>query len=304
MAKKLNSNLHKAKTEKNDEFYTQLNDICKEVKHYREHFKNKIVYCNCDNPEFSNFYTFFSLQFDILGLKKLITTHYTNEGNAYKLELNGYGEEPVKTALKGNGDFRNDESIEILKECDIVVTNPPFSLFREFVTQLEEHNKKYLIVGSMNAITYKETFKLIKDNKLWLGVSPRGMDFVLPNNDIKNVNACWYTNLEHYKRNSELCLFKKYDEKTAKHYDNYNAIEVSKVNDITIDYDGVMGVPITFLDKYNPEQFEILDCNDIRKEHMKIKNYALIKDKDGSINGKNTYARIVIRNRKPEKAFI
>ena len=292
MDKKLNSNLHKAKTEKNDEFYTQLNDICKEVKHYREHFKNKIVYCNCDNPEFSNFYTFFRLQFDILGLKKLITTHYTNEGNAYKLELNGYGEEPVKTALKGNGDFRSDECIELLKESDIVVTNPPFSLFREFVTQLEDHNKKYLIVGSMNAITYKETFKLIKDNKLWLGVN-YVKEFVQPDGTIKKFgNINWYTNLEHYKRNSELCLFKKYDEKTAKHYDNYNAIEVSKVNDITIDYDGVMGVPITFLDKYNPEQFEIIK---FRKGD---------DDKDLSINSKCPYFRILIRNRKPEKAFI
>lgn len=302
MAKKLNSNLHKAKTEKNDEFYTQLNDICKEVKHYRGHFKNKIVYCNCDNPEFSNFYTFFSLQFDILGLKKLITTHYTNEGNAYKLELNGYGEEPVKTALKGNGDFRNDESIEILKECDIVVTNPPFSLFREFVTQLEEHNKKYLIVGSMNAITYKETFKLIKDNKLWLGVN-YVKEFVQPDGKIKKFgNINWYTNLEHYKRNSELCLFKKYDEKTAKHYDNYNAIEVSKVNDITIDYDGVMGVPITFLDKYNPEQFEILDIN---PHFFGILEKGLPKPKQLKLSGeKDPYARIIIRNRKPEKAFI
>ena len=292
MDKKLNSNLHKAKTEKNDEFYTQLNDICKEVKHYREHFKNKIVYCNCDNPEFSKFYTFFRLQFDILGLKKLITTHYTNEGNAYKLELNGYGEEPVKTALKGNGDFRNDESIETLKECDIVVTNPPFSLFREFVTQLEEYNKKYLIVGSMNAITYKETFKLIKDNKLWLGVN-YVKEFVQPDGKIKKFgNINWYTNLEHYKRNSELCLFKKYDEKTAKHYDNYNAIEVSKVNDITIDYDGVMGVPITFLDKYNPDQFEMIGIDEQLLFELKVKSSRFY------LNGKKLYASIVIRNKK------
>ena len=260
-----NENLHKAKTAKNDEFYTQLSDIEKEMVHYKDHFKGKTIYCNCDDARESNFFKFFSLNFEKLGLKKLITTGYKADGQGvaliYEGDKNGNRlpdtEEITIRPLQGNGDFRSEECIEFLKEADIVVTNPPFSLFREYIAQLMEYGKKFIIIGSQNAITYKEVFPFIKEDKLWLGVSPRSMEFILPNGEKGVVNACWFTNLEHNKRHRPLDLYKHYSNE-YKHYDNYDAIEVSKVCDIPMDYDGVMGVPITFLDKYCPDQFEIV----------------------------------------------
>jgi hypothetical protein len=205
----------------------------------------------------------------------------------------------IKTiTLKGNGDFRSEESIQFLKESDIVVSNPPFSLFREYIAQLMEYDKKFLIIGNMNAITHKEIFPLIKDNKLWMGVSPRSMTFILPDKSTKKVNACWFTNLEHYKRNEEIILYKKYNEEEYPKYDNYDVINIDRVKDIPVDYFKSMGVPITFLCKYNPEQFEILSSNDFRiNESVPFKSHGLIKDKEGSINGVNKYARILIKRK-------
>jgi hypothetical protein len=270
-----NSNLSKAKTAKNDEFYTQLSDVEKELKHYKEHFKDKIVFCNCDDPEWSAFWKYFHLNFNHLGLKKLISTHYVKEVNtentlfninpdafSYKMEYTGENDEDisvgVKTKLNGNGDFRSDECIELLKECDIVVSNPPFSLFREYVAQLMEYNKKFLIIGNKNAITYKEFFPLLKDNKVWMGCN-NVSEFMEPSGEIKKFgNIAWFTNLDIKKRHEKLILWKNYTTEEFPTYDNYDAINVDKVADIPVDYEGVMGVPITFLDKYNPEQFEII----------------------------------------------
>lgn len=304
-----NNNLHNAKKQKNDEFYTQLTDIEQELKHYKEHFRNKVVYCNCDDPIESNFFKYFSLNFEHLGLKKLISTGYKENGKGvvyiYEGDKNGnrmpdFEEIEVKE-LQGNGDFRSAECIEFLKESDIVVTNPPFSLFREYVATLVEYGKKFLILGNMNAITYKEIFPLIKENKMWWGVSLNGTkcSFIVPESyEGKNVyiengkrlgkvnNAIWFTNLEHKKRNYPLDLYMKYSNDYYKKYDNYDAIEVSKVCEIPMDYEGVMGVPITFLHKYNPNQFEIIK---FRKGN---------DDKDLSINGKCPYFRILIRRKK------
>jgi hypothetical protein len=299
-----NSNLHKAREVKNDEFYTQLVDIEKEVKHYKKYFKDKVVYCNCDDPEWSNFFKYFTNAFDFLGLKKLITTHYEkNNGTSYKLELSKY-EEVIKTDLNGDGDFRSEECIEILKEADVVITNPPFSLFREYVAQLVNYDKNFLIIGSMNGTTYKEIFKLIKENKIWLGVNNVNK-FIQPDGTIKKFgNICWYSNLEHKKRNEELLLFKTYkgNEKDYPKYDNYDIININKIKEIPKDYKAPMGVPITIIDKYNPEQFEILDCNNYRStKNIPLKKHGLIKDKESSINGKPIYVRIVIRNKNPKK---
>ncbi len=292
-SKSNNSNLHKAKDAKNDEFYTQLPDIEKEVKHYSHHFKDKVVFLNCDDPEESNFWRFFSLNFEKLGLKKLIATHFETDKPSYKLEIvrdiNNDGKinqlDTIKTPLTQNGDFRSPECIEILKEADIVVTNPPFSLFREYVEQLMNYDKKFLIVGPMNAITYKEIFPLLKNNKMWLGYTTV-KEFIQPDGTIKNFgNINWYTNLDIKKRHDELILFKKYNSKDYPKYDNYDAIEVSKVSEIPEDYYGAMGVPITFLDKYNPKQFEIIK---FRKGD---------DNKDLSINGKTPYFRIIIKRR-------
>jgi hypothetical protein len=301
-----NSNLHKAKTEKNDEFYTQLTDIEKELKHYREHFRGKVIFCNCDDPEWSNFWKFFELNFDFFGLKKLISTHYEQDKGSYKLEIvgdiNGDGKvtskDIIKTRLKQNGDFRSDEAIELLKEADIVVTNPPFSLFRDYISLLAEHNKKFIVVGSMNAITYKECFKLIKENKMWLGMNYI-KEFVQPDGTTKKFgNINWFTNLEHKKRNEELILYRTYNETDYPKYDNYDAINVDKVKDIPVDYFGAIGVPITYLDKHNPNQFEIVSCNDyITNTKTRVKTHGLIKDKDGAINGKPKYARILIKRK-------
>ena len=281
-----NANLHRAKNEKNDEFYTQLTDVAAELRHYKDHFRGKIVFCNCDDPTWSAFWKYFHLNFSVLGLKKLVSTHYDRNEPTYKMEYEGGDdnniEVGVKTPLEGNGDFRNQECLDLLDECDIVVTNPPFSLFREYVKTLMEHGKKFLIIGNMNAITYKEIFPLIKDNQIWLGnrgfskdmyfdVSEERKAWLLANKKegsaykiIDGVvmgrlaSACWFTNLDHTKRHEKLVLWKHYTSEEYPKYDNYDAINVDKVSDIPIDYDGVMGVPITFLDKYNPEQFEIV----------------------------------------------
>ena len=277
--KSSNKNLHKAKTAKNDEFYTQLSDIENELKNYKNQFKNKIVFCNCDDPKESNFWKYFALNFHVLELKKLISTHFDQKSPTYKLEVtrednpdislpitfkNNKVEnlKVIKTPLKQNGDFRSPECIKLLKETDIVITNPPFSLFREYVNQLIEYDKKFIIIGNKNAITYKETFKLLKDNKLWLGyTSPE--KFLQPDGAVEKIltgMTKWFTNLDIKKRHEDLILYKTYYPKYDK-YDNYDAINIDKIKDIPMDYDGVMGVPITFMDKYNPEQFEILSCS-------------------------------------------
>ena len=282
-----NSNLHAAKTAKNDEFYTQLTDIEKECKHYRDFFRGKVVYCNCDDARESNFFKYFAMNFEFLGLKKLITTGFKADGNGviltYEGDKNGNhiidDEEIVVTEMQGNGDFRSEECVALLKEADVVVTNPPFSLFREYVAQLMEYNKKFLIIGNGNAVTYKEIFPLVKENKLWLGAGKgmggKAMEFTVPEskydstkgsvNRIENglcyvgVMMCtWFTNIDHKKRHEPLDLYKKYSAEEYPTYDNYDAIECGKTADIPMDYDGVIGVPISFLDKYCPEQFEII----------------------------------------------
>ena len=315
-----NANLSNAKRAKNDEFYTQLSDIENELKHYKSHFAGKVVYCNCDDARESNFFRFFQKKFNDYGLKKLITTSYNENGHGsvlvYEGDTNGNGkldDNEIKVSdLKGNGDFRSEECIELLKEADIVVTNPPFSLFREFIATLVQYDKKFLVIGNNNAITYKEIFPLIKENKLWLGFSDnKTMEFVMPDSyekynyidkkgrKIGKVPAIsWFTNLEHSKRNDEIILYKKYTSEEFPKYDNYDAIEVSRVCEIPKDYNGVMGVPITFLGKYNPSQFEIVDPRGFTDvERLKSKNTLLIKDKDSAINGKPTYARIAIRKK-------
>lgn len=317
-----NKNLHGAKREKNDEFYTQLSDIEKELVHYKDHFKDKVVLCNCNDALHSNFAKYFSLNFEFLGLKKLICTSYGDGDENGKVciytgDKNGNRipdiEEWYCYELDGKGDFRSDACIELLKESDIVVTNPPFSLFREFVATLEKYNKKYLIIGNMNAVTYKEVFPLIKDNKAWLGVSRNGcgsMWFIIPENsnnhsgqkienDVKYQtigSSMWFTNLEHTKRHEKIDLYKHYNPEEYPKYDNYDAIEVSKVCEIPMNYDGVIGVPITFLGKYCPEQFEIIGLM------SGVKHDVFINGDDGRakfyINGKGVYARILIRIKK------
>lgn len=301
-----NTNLRKAQKAKSDEFYTQLSDIENEMKHYKDFFKGKVVYCNCDDARESNFFNYFSIYFEILGLKKLITTGYKENGKGVVLIYEGdkNGNRVVEDSeievreLEGNGDFRSAECIEFLKECDVVVTNPPFSLFREYVAQLMEYGKKFLIIGSMNAITYKDCFTHIKDNKLWLGMN-WVKDFIQPNGEIKKFgNICWYTNLEHNRRNTELDLYKKYSADEYPKYDNFDAIEVSKVAEIPMDYEGLMGVPITFLDKYCPTQFKIIDGVN---RYMILDSFGIndnIKSEKGhccNINGQAKYFRILIK---------
>ena len=288
--KSSNKNLHKAKDSKKDEFYTRLKDIEDELKHYKDHFKGKVVYCNCDDPRMSNFFHYFSYNFEKLGLKKLITTCYKSQDmdlyskndseQAIYLEYNGdkngdrvpNPEEIGIHYLKGDGDFRSAECIELLKQADIVVTNPPFSLFREYVKQLVDNGKDFIIVGHQNAITYKDIFKYIKENKIWLGYGFKGgashfinhhyEDYASSGNHkegmIRVSGVNWFTNLEIRKRHEDLILFKTYNPDEYPKYDNYDAINVDKTKDIPMDYDGHIGVPITFLDKYNPEQFEII----------------------------------------------
>lgn len=267
-----NDNLHKAKDAKNDEFYTRIEDVAEELRHYKKHFAGKVVLCNCDDPTWSAFWRYFHLNFAELGLKKLISTHYDRTEPTYKMEYEGGDdnnvEVGVKTPLEGNGDFRNKECLDLLDESDIVVTNPPFSLARAYVQCLREHNKQFVIIGDLNWITYKEIFPMLKNNEIWLGYSSV-KEFTQPDGTIKKFgNKLWYTNLDIQKRHEKLILWQRYydddgnplpdaDERYP-HYDNYEAINVDRVADIPVDYKGVMGVPITFLDKYNPEQFEIV----------------------------------------------
>lgn len=312
-----NNNLHTAKATKNDEFYTQLEDIENELKYYKDYFKGKVVYCNCDgflNKEKSNFFMYFSLNYEFLGLKGLICTKYNPNGKGKKYEyygdLNGNNypdeEEVFTSELEGDGDFRSEECIELLKKCDIVCTNPPFSLFRQYVAQLFEYNKDFLIIGNVNAISYKEVFPLIKENKMWLGVSITSGDrkFVVPDNYPLNAAGCgidengkkyirvkgvrWFTNLDHKKRHEELLLYKKYNEEEYPKYDNYDAIEVGKTKDIPMDYNGIMGVPITFLDKYCPTQFEIVGQMMTTKVTEFNFGYPYI-------DGKKKFARVLIK---------
>ena len=261
---KINKNLNKAKKEKNDEFYTLIEDIEKELIHYKEHLRDKVVFCNCDDPEWSNFWKYFILNFKDLGLKKLISTHYKEDNiSSYGLIFEGeYKSDGTpntkKFELKGNGDFKSEECIELLKECDIVITNPPFSLFRSYVALLLEHKKDFLIIGNQNAITYKEIFPLFKDDLLWMGYN-FVKNFKKPDGTLQSFgNICWFTNIDIKKRHIELELTKKYNEKDFPKYDNYNIINVNKLTDIPSDYEGVMGVPITYIEKYNPKQFKIL----------------------------------------------
>jgi hypothetical protein len=283
-----------ARSARKDEFYTQLADIEREMKHYRQHFRGKVIYLNCDDPRVSNFFHYFSYNFEKLGLKKLLATCYKSQAvdlfsqndseRAIWLEYTGdrdangipdIHEVGIKK-LEGDGDFRSPESLALLQQADIVVTNPPFSLFREYVAQLTEHDKKFIIIGNMNAVTYKEIWPLIKDDKMWLGVTRAGSgsmwfqvndDFPVKSGqktDDRGLryqtvgNSAWFTNLDNAKRHEDLMLYKTYNEVDYPAYDNYDAIEVSQALDIPVDYPGVMGVPITFLGKYNPEQFEIV----------------------------------------------
>lgn len=299
MAKSKNANLHNAKAAKNDEFYTLLSDVSAELKHYRQHFKGKVVFCNCDDPTYSAFWKYFHLNFEFLGLKKLISTHYDPERPTYKMEYCGGDdnntEMGVKTPLEGNGDFRNQECIDILDEADIVCTNCPFSLFREYLAQLIEHDKKFLIIGNKNAITYKEVFPLLKDNKIWLGYESPS-EFNTPIGLTKKVQGLcrWFTNLDIAKRAEKIILWKKYTTEEYPQYDNYDAINVNRTSEIPADYSEKMGVPISFLDKYNPEQFEIVGAMTTTKVEGDNYGYPYI-------NGKKKYARIIVKQKTKEK---
>lgn len=298
-----NENLKKAKKAKNDEFYTQLTDIEKELRHYKKHFKDKIVFCNCDDPEYSNFWKYFSLNFEELGLKKLIATHYEIDKPSYKLEMwkDEAGVHSGIKTLEGNGDFRSPESIELLQEADIVVTNPPFSLFREYVSQLMTYEKKFLIIGNKNAITYKEFFPLLKEDKVWIGYNSV-KEFKQPDGTVKKFgNIGWYTNLDIDKRHEDITLYRRYLPDDYPRYDNYDAIEVSKIAEIPCDYDGVMGVPITFMDKYNPDQFEIIGgtANGLVPDELKIGDFTVYNNP--IIGDKKIYQRILIRNKQQSK---
>jgi hypothetical protein len=356
MAKKSQHSLLKeAKVNKKDEFYTQLSDIEKELKHYKKHFKDKVVLCNCDDPRVSNFFHFFSYNFEKFGLKKLIATCYKNQDmdlfsenkSEQAIYLEYYGDKngdfvpnPEEIGIKhlqGDGDFRSKECIELLKQADIVVTNPPFSLFREYVAQLIEYDKKFVIVGHQNAISYKEIFKLIKENKLWLGygftggaghfINTQYEDYATAGDHkegmIRVSGVHWFTNLDINKRHEDLLLYKSYTPEEYPNYDNFNAINIDKTKDIPMDYSGSMGVPITFLDKYNPDQFEIETLGIGEENFTPTRKYAkfrdpvtkeFISDKRDFLlyvrdkNGKyltsddyrvnKVYARIIIRNKK------
>lgn len=309
--------LTQARKAKKDEFYTQLSDIEKEMYYYREQFKGKTVLCNCDDPTKSNFFKYFAYCFEFLGLKKLIATCYSANGKAVWLEYNGDKngnrvpdpEEIGIHALEGDGDFRSPECIEFLKQADIVCTNPPFSLFREYVAQLIEYDKKFIILGNMNAVTCKDIFPLFKDNKVWYGASIHSGDreFGVPDSYpldaagyrvdsegkkyIRVKGVRWFTNLDHKQRHRELILYKRYKDNPEEYpkYDNYDAIEVAHTRHIPEDYDGVMGVPITFLDKYCPDQFDILGMDCWMKDNQSGRRFRL--------NGKEKYARLLIRRK-------
>ena len=306
-----NKNMHKAKKAKNDEFYTRLPDIERELFQYRKHFKGKKVFLNCDDPESSMFWMYFKLNFNFFGLEKLVATHYEVSSPSYKLEIfktpandkKRIDFDTIKTPLKQNGDFRSPEAIEILEDCDVVVTNPPFSLFREYIAQLMEYGKEFLIIGNKNAITYKDVFKYIKDGNVWLGIHNPGEFINVDGNETTNLSGLtrWFTNLEHGRRNEELFLYKSYEgnELDYPKYDDYDAIEVSKVKHIPKDYFGVVGVPITFLGKWNPKQFEVLGMSASAGYCKSIVGIALVSGKDARplINKKNTYARIFIKRK-------
>lgn len=354
-----NRTLSSAKAAKQDEFYTQLGDIENELKHYRQHFKGKVVLCNCDDPFESNFFKYFALNFNSLGLKKLLCTSYAGSpivGDQLRLEvmegLKPYSKkEPylveinevpdlnkdgaidmldvehllkhdanTSKPLKQGGDFRSAECVKILKRADIVVTNPPFSLFRQYVAQLVEHGKKFIIIGNTNAITYKEIFGLIKDNQFRTGYTKFnvGMFFEVPDHwahfhhidektgkKIARVStSCWFTNLDVAKHHEVIPLHKKYSPRDYPKYDNYDAIEVCRVADIPADYDGVMGVPITFLDKYNPDQFAIIGLAasaGYDQDVVGLRKNPTFKDARPLLNGRNTYARVYVRARKGKR---
>jgi hypothetical protein len=324
--KPLNRSLTVAKAAKQDEFYTQLSDIEKELRHYAKHFKNKTVLCNCDDPRVSNFFKYFVNNFEKLGLKKLIATCYKNDQpdlfsqnkSARGIYFEYSGEQkkqrlpdPAKIKpreLKSDGDFRSEECVNLLKQADIVVTNPPFSLFTYYITHLAKSRKKFLVIGNHNAIIYKEIFGLIKENKIWLGYTHP----VVPDHyEMRAVrswrdengtnwrslgNACWFTNLDIEKRHEDLVLYKQYTPQEYPKYENYDAIEVARVADIPLDYDGVMGVPVTFLEKYNPDQFEIVGSN--RGVDQDPNG---IYGRGSHLNGKETFKRIFIRNKQLRK---
>jgi len=331
-SRSLNQNLHAAKASKKDEFYTQLEDIERELRHYKDHFKGKVVLCNCDDPRISNFFHYFAHNFEDLGLKKLITTCYKNHDrdlfsrndseSAIWLEYNGDRDgnrvpDPEEIGIhefQRDGDFRSDECIELLKQADIVVTNPPFSLFREYVEQLVAFEKSFLVIGNHHAITYRDIFTLLRDNKVWLG-NTQPVNFQVPDGyEMREVrswrdadgnnwrslgNACWYTNLDTAKRHEDLVLYKTFNAAEYPKFDNYEAVESAKVSNIPIDYSGVIGVPVTFLNKYNPSQFEIVGL--IAGNIQGLAGIPSATGKDGPyINGRLRYGRILIRNRKPE----
>ncbi len=321
MARK-NDNLHTAKKAKNDEFYTQVRDIEREIEHYTPHFIDKVIYMPCDNPEWSNFWRVLKGQFSAIQCKKIVATFYNGiidkDIQPYKLEWDG--ETETKTMLEGDGDFRSEECTKILQESDIVITNPPFSMFREFVKWLEDAGKKYLIIGNVNAITYKEIFPLIKENKMWFGVSIHSGDrkFYVSDDYPLNAAGCgidndgkrfirvkgirWFTNLDIPSRHDFIHSGMRYARTPEKYpkYDNYDAINVDKTNEIPDDYDGVMGVPITFLDKYCPEQYEIIDINPhffimVENGLPKLKQLTL-----KNVNRKDPYARVLIRRKQAD----
>lgn len=368
-----NKTLNKANKAKNDEFYTQLSDIENELRHYKDHFKGSVIFCNCDDPYESNFFKYFAANFNHLGLKKLITTCFKgspvageelpllaisgletpnrDDRKPYKIEITEVkdhnkdgaidladveyllkNKKNALTLLEGNGDFRSKECVRLLKEADIVVTNPPFSLFREYVEQLMDHRKQFLIIGGQNAITYKEVFRFIKEDRIWLGIDNGGTKwFRVPGHyDIETESRkktidgikyfsmgsiVWFTNLDHPKRHETLLLFREYSPEIFPHYDNYNAIEVGRVADIPGDWDGVMGVPITFLDKHNPEQFEILGmCENLDLYGLKTRTYTARECREryfelferkgvydlnaaGVVNGRKVYQRLLIKRR-------
>lgn len=308
-----NASLHAARRAKNDEFYTRLEDIVEELNHYD--FTDKIVFCNCDNPKQSNFWKYFHLNFEHLKLKKLIATYYEpNNIQSFKAEYSG-GNDDTITPLNGDGDFRSSECIDLLKMADVIITNPPFSLFREYIDILMKYQKKFLIIGNVNAYKYKEIFPLIQQNKMWLGYRNlnRDMYFDVPDEHkewlIKNkkegsaykiidgvvmgrlASACWYTNIDHEKRHKIFDTQCLYNPDIYPKYDSYDAINVNKVAEIPMDYDGIIGVPITFLDKYNPEQFEIVG----EFNHGSDGDFDFAKP---ILNGKELFPRIAIRNKK------
>lgn len=334
LSKSLNRSLHAAKATKQDEFYTQLSDIEKELVHYKKHFKNKTVLCNCDDPRVSNFFKYFLNNFEALNLKKLITTCYQNDKpdlfsqhkSPHGIYFEYSGEQkgqrlpdPAKITpreLKADGDFRSKECVNLLKHADIVVTNPPFSLFREYVAQLMDYDKKFLIIGNTNALHYQEIFKLIKENKMWLGYS-YPVAFIVPDHyEMRSVrswrdeegknwrslgNARWFTNLDILKRHEDLILFKTYDQKQYPKYDNYDAIEVARNTDIPLDYEGLMGVPDTFLDRHNPDQFELIGIpfGNLGKALGVTKNHRGRTDIAITRGGKSRcpYSRIIIKRK-------